>query len=167
MSESTVQSEQAGAPGVIVRGPGEGRVIPGPDGITVKASGAETGGAIGFLEATTPAGVGAPRHIHHSSDELFYVLAGEFQLRVGEQVVSASPGTFVFIPRGTVQDPEVVRAEPGTVLIALISGGQEQAFEEFARLVPAEGEGGGAAPDREQGQAIARKYDSEFVGPPL
>ena len=165
VSDSTVPSEQASTPGVIVRGPGEGHVIPGPDGITVKARGAETGGAIGFFEATTPAGVGAPRHVHHSSDELFYVLAGEFQFLVGERVVSASPGTFVFIPRGTVHAPKVVGTEPGTVLAAFLPGGQEQAFEEFARLASAQQ--AGAAPDREQAQAIARKYDSEFVGPPL
>ena len=165
MSELTVRSEQASVPAVILLGPGEGRVIPGAEGITVKASGEETGGAIGFLEATTPAGAGAPRHIHHSSDEVFYVLAGEFQFLVGERVVSASAGTFVFIPRGTVHAAKVVGTEAGTVLAAYIPGGQEQALEELARLAPAQE--GDAAPDWERVQAIARKYDSEFVGPPL
>ncbi len=163
MNTSGSQAEQVSTLGAIILGPGDGRVIPGPDGITVKASGQETGGAIGFLEATTPPGASAPRHIHYSSDEMFYVLEGEFQFLVGERVVNATPGTFVFIPRGTVHAPKVVGTEPGKVLIAFIPGGQEQAFEEFAQLASAQGDdaGGGAA------QAIAEKYDSAFVGPPL
>ena len=163
MSESAARGEHASAPKVIVLGPGEGRVIPGPDALTVKASGEETGGAIGFLEGTSPAGFAAPRHIHHSCDELFYVLAGEFQFLLGERVVNASPGTFIFIPRGTVHAPKVVGTEAGKVLIGFIPGGQERAFEEFAQLARAQGGG----PDRDAAQAIARKYDSEFVGPPL
>ena len=163
MSELTVRGDQADVPGVIVLGPGEGRVIPGSDGLTVKASGEETGGVIGFVEATSPAGFSAPRHIHHSNDELFYVLAGEFQFLVGERVVSAPPGTFVFIPRGTVHAPKVVGTEPGKVLFAFVPGGQERAFEEFARLASAQG----GSPDPAAVQAIAAKYDSAFVGPPL
>ncbi len=163
MSDSATRGEQASGRRVIVLGPGEGRVIPGPDALIVKASGEETGGAIGFLEATSPAGFSAPRHIHHSCDELFYVLAGEFQFLLGERVVSASPGTFVYIPRGTVHAPKVVGTEVGKVLVAFIPGGQERAFEEFAQLASAQGGGS----DRDAAQAIARKYDSEFVGPPL
>ena len=163
MSESATRGEQASAPKAIVLGPGEGRAIPGPDALTVKARGEDTGGAIGFLEATSPAGFSAPRHIHHSCDELFYVLAGQFQFLLGEQIISASPGTFIYIPRGTVHAPKVVGTEAGKVLVAFVPGGQERAFEEFAQLAPAQGGG----PDRDAAQAIARKYDSEFVGPPL
>jgi mannose-6-phosphate isomerase-like protein (cupin superfamily) len=170
MSAQAAQREQnmapgapAGAPESIVRGPGEGHAIPGSEGITLKATAAETGGAIGFFEALSPPGFAAPRHIHHSSDELFYVLAGEFLFLVGERLVRAVPGTFVFIPRGTIHAPKVVGTEAGKVLSAFIPGGQEQAFGEFAQALPA----GGGVPDLDVLQAIARKYDSEFVGPPL
>jgi len=46
--------------------------------MTLKATGEETAGSIGFVEATSLAGPGPPRHVHHGSDELFYVLEGEF-----------------------------------------------------------------------------------------
>ena len=78
MNESARQGERGTASGGIVLGPGEGRTIPGTDAITLKATGEETGGSIGFLEATSAPGTGPPRHIHHSCDELFYVLEGEF-----------------------------------------------------------------------------------------
>jgi quercetin dioxygenase-like cupin family protein len=163
--EPTERREQAISPEVIVLGPGEGRAIRGPEGLTLKASGQETGGSIGFLEATSPPGFEPPRHIHHGCDELFYVLAGRLRFLIGERVVDASPGTFVFIPRGTVHAPKVVGAEAARVLIAIVPGGAEQAFEEMARLAPAPGND--QAPDMDQIQAVARKYHSEFVGPPI
>ena len=138
--------------GGIILGPGEGRPIPGAETITLKATSEETGGSVGFLEATSSPGTGPPRHIHHGCDELFYVLEGRFLFLVGDRQVSALPGTFVFIPRGTVHAAKVVGTEPGKVLAAYIPGGQERAFEEYGRL-PRE--------------VVAEKYDSEFVGPPL
>jgi mannose-6-phosphate isomerase-like protein (cupin superfamily) len=150
---------------VIARGPGEGYVIPGPEGITLKVTGAETGGSIGVFEGTTPAGFGPPRHIHYACDELFYVLSGEFEFLVGERVFRAGPGTFVFIPRGTVHAPKVVSSEPGRVLAAFVPGGQEIAFEELAQLAAEQGSDAELDPDRTQ--AIAMKYNSTFVGPPL
>ena len=159
----TVQRNQASTGNTIILQPGEGRMLPGPEGITLKATADETGGSLGFFEATTEAGFGAPRHIHHNHDELFYVLAGELRFLIGEQIVDAPAGSFVFIPRGTVHAPKIIGTEPARVLSAFIPGGPEQAFEEFARLEP--GPDGG--PDLEQMQTISARYDSEIVGPPL
>jgi hypothetical protein len=50
-----------------------------------------------------------------------------------------------------VHAAKVTGTEPGKVLAAYVPGGQERAFEEFGRL-PRE--------------AVAEKYDSEFMGPP-
>ena len=168
MDESSGQGERGTASGGIILGPGEGRIIPGTDSITLKATSEETGGSIGFLEATSLPGYGPPRHIHHSYDELFYVLEGEFLFLVGERQASAPSGTFVFIPRGTVHAAKVIGSEPGKVLIAYIPGGLERSFEEFAQLRTEQGEDA----NRSTGQVmtveeINEKYDSEFVGPPL
>jgi quercetin dioxygenase-like cupin family protein len=53
--------------------------------MTLTATSEETGGSIGFLEATSSPGYEPPRHIHRSHDELFYVLEGEFIFLVGER----------------------------------------------------------------------------------
>ena len=169
MNESAGQGEQRTASGGIVLRPGEGRTIPGTDAITLKATSEETGGSVGFLEATSAPGTGPPRHIHHSCDELFYVLEGEFLFLVDERQVSALPGTFVFIPRGTVHAAKVIGTESGKVLAAYIPGGLERSFEEFAQLRTAE-QGEDANRSTGQGRTVAEineKYDSEFVGPPL
>jgi quercetin dioxygenase-like cupin family protein len=168
VNASAGKGEQGAASGGIILGPGEGRTIPGTVAITLKATSEETGGSIGFLEATSFPGYGPPRHIHRSHDELFYVLEGEFLFLVGERQLSALPGTFVFIPRGTVHAAKVIGTEPGKVLMAYIPGGLEHSFEEFAQLRTAQGEDA----NRSTGQGmtveeINQKYDSEFVGPPL
>jgi mannose-6-phosphate isomerase-like protein (cupin superfamily) len=168
VNESSGQGERGTASGGIILGPGEGRTIPGTDAITLKATSEETGGSIGFLEATSPPGYGPPRHIHYSCDELFYVLEGEVLFLVGERQVSAQPGTFVFIPRGTVHAAKVIGTEPGKVLSAYIPGGLEHSFEEFAQLRTEQLDEVNRSTGRGRTAAeINEKYDSEFVGPPL
>ena len=138
--------------GAIVLAPGGGRTIPGLEVITLKLTGEQTRGSIGMLEGTSPPGVGPPRHIHRSSDEVFYVLSGQFLFLAGELLTEASPGSLIFIPRGTVHAVKALGSEPGRVLAAFVPGGPERSFEEFGRLPR---------------DVIAEKYDSEFVGPPL
>ena len=85
VNESSGQGEQGAASRGFILGPGEGRIIPGTDAITLKATSEQTGGSIGLLEATGSPGYGPPRHIHRSHDELLYVLEGEFLFLVGER----------------------------------------------------------------------------------
>ena len=85
MDESAGQKEQGGPSRGMVIGPGEGRTIPGTDAITLIATAEQTGGSIGVFEDTTSPGDGPPRHVHHGSDELFYILEGEFHILLGER----------------------------------------------------------------------------------
>ena len=57
MSEADARNQGANAPEGIILGPGEGQTI-GTGAITLKATSEETGGTIGFLEATSPRGTG-------------------------------------------------------------------------------------------------------------
>ena len=159
--------------GIFVR-PGEGRTIPGTDAITLIATGEQTRGSIGVFEDTTSPGDGPPRHVHYSSDELFYVLEGEFLFLVGDQQESVSAETYVFVPRGTVHAYKVIGPERGRVYSAFVPGGPERGFEEFVKL-RTEGEEVNRSARRRRTVAqmnkmfaeLNEKYDSEFVGPPL
>jgi mannose-6-phosphate isomerase-like protein (cupin superfamily) len=42
----------------------------------------------------------APRHLHHSDDEAWYVLEGTLCVQVGKEEVEAHTGSAVFVPRG-------------------------------------------------------------------
>ncbi len=155
-------------------GPGEGRTIRGTDAITLIATAEQTGGSIGLVEDVSSPGDGPARHVHYGSDELFYVLEGEFLFLLGERQVKVSAGTCVFAPRGTVHAFKVVGTERGRVLSAFVPGGPEGAFEEFVKLRP-EGEEVNRSARRSRSAAqinelfaeINEKYDSEAVGPPL
>src|SRR5215213_11887254 len=69
--------------GVVV-GPGEGRVLlPGRWWLPLGA--ADTPGGTALLEMVLPPGTQAPRpHLHHHTDEVWYVLDGRLTFHMGE-----------------------------------------------------------------------------------
>jgi mannose-6-phosphate isomerase-like protein (cupin superfamily) len=82
-----------------VLGPGEGRVIDlGNFSMTVKASADRSDGAITLLEADEPPHFGPPMHIHHDSAEGFYVLEGEYNIFIEDEVFRCPAGSFVWVP---------------------------------------------------------------------
>jgi len=68
--------------------------------ITVLASGAATDGYEIFFQKG-PEGSGPPPH-SHPWDESFFVLEGEIDFGIGDQSKTATPGTLVHLPAGTV-----------------------------------------------------------------
>ena len=59
----------------VVLGPGEGESVWFLNSrMTLKATGATTGGGYGLLESSIPPGFSPPMHVHHREDESFYVL---------------------------------------------------------------------------------------------
>ena|SRR6266513_695888 len=43
----------------------------------------------------------APRHLHRTDDQAWYVLEGALRVQVGKEEVEARAGSAVFVPRGT------------------------------------------------------------------
>ena len=41
-------------------------------------------------------------HIHNTSDELIFIVSGQFSVRLGEKTQTASTGAWIFIPMGSV-----------------------------------------------------------------
>ena len=68
--------------------------------MTVKATGAETGGVVSVLEAEEPPGFGPPLHVHHDCAEAFYVLEGEYVMYLEGRELTCPAGSFIFIPQG-------------------------------------------------------------------
>ncbi|MEZ0481086.1 quercetin 2,3-dioxygenase [Planococcus sp. SSTMD024] len=103
----------------------------------VKVMGEETGGLFSILEEIDPPNFAAPLHIHHNEDEYFYVLEGEVTFTIGEQVISAKPGTFVFAPKDLAHMYKVEGTEPAKILSMLAPAGLEKLFIDCS--VPADG----------------------------
>ena len=77
---------------------------------TFLASGANTGGAYFVMEGMVPPDGGPPPHIHHHKlAESFYVVEGEPEIMLGNQVLMAKAVDFVHVPKGT---PIISRSVP-------------------------------------------------------
>jgi mannose-6-phosphate isomerase-like protein (cupin superfamily) len=77
------------------------RHIFGAFGVHWKIDSADSGGRFSVLHhPIAPRSLVAPLHRHHREDEYSYVLTGKLGALLGEEVVTAGPGTWVFKPRG-------------------------------------------------------------------
>src|SRR5437667_11164794 len=59
----------------------------------------QTGGSIGLFRQTIAPKSGPPTHVHHTEDEFFYVVSGEFKVKLGDRIVSAPARSEMFVAR--------------------------------------------------------------------
>src|SRR5262249_29260994 len=62
-------------------------------------SGADTGGAYCLLDIGLAPGMMVPRHTHTREDEVYYVLRGELEVAVGDEVYVLRAGDTLIAPR--------------------------------------------------------------------
>lgn len=148
-------SEQSRA---VVLAPGEGRQIDlGNFKMVVKAGGDETGSAYSLLEAAEPAGFGPPMHIHHDTNEAFYVLAGEYTVVLEDQEIRCLAGSFIYVPAG-MRHGFRVGSVPSRKLNLYTPAAMVGYFDELAGAIAA-----GAADDARLDE-IAHRHGMEVVG---
>ena len=69
-------------------------------GVRWKVEGQQTGDRFSIVHhPIAPRALAAPLHFHHHEDELSYVLTGTLGALLGDEVVTADAGTWVFKPR--------------------------------------------------------------------
>jgi mannose-6-phosphate isomerase-like protein (cupin superfamily) len=119
------------------------------------ATGDQTRGALGLFRQTIAPNSGPPVHIHRIADEFFYVVRGDFSVKLGERIVRVPAGSFVFVPRGTAHAFKNVGMKPGVLLVGVTPSGLEKMFVERQGV------------DAETNQALMKKHSTEAVGPPL
>ncbi|MGE5266838.1 MAG: cupin domain-containing protein, partial [Deltaproteobacteria bacterium] len=59
-----------------------------------------TGGALSMFEDHNDPGAGPPLHVHHDADEIFAVVTGSYRFMCNQNVMTASAGDVVLVPRG-------------------------------------------------------------------
>ena len=152
-----------------VTGPAEGQAVWYLDVLRqIKAPAAATGGQISVAEQVLPQGSSPPLHVHHREDEAFYILEGELTCRAGDQMLTATAGSFVWMPR---EVPHTFRVDSPSarMLTICVPGGFDEFFSAIGRpaeelTLPPPPE---APPDQEVMVAHAHAYGVEFVGPPM
>jgi quercetin dioxygenase-like cupin family protein len=116
----------------------------------------ETDGSIMMFEETLPAGTASLHHLHYDSDEVAWVLAGEFTFKIGDTVTSGGPGTCAFMPRDVPHAWKNTGRETGRVLFLYTPAAAGGLVEALSDHRPAD--------DDEHAKLLAR-HRWEVVGP--
>lgn len=139
---------------------GEGVSVANPIGADVafKLRGEQSGGSLIAFETAVAPGQGPPQHTHAHEDESLYVLEGEVRFRVGDELRTGGPGSFVFVPRGTPHTFQNVGEGEARILIHFSPSGMERFFDRFAAL---------EAPGPDAFETVGAGVGMAVVGPPL
>ena len=100
-----------------------------------KVSGKDTGGDLCIYDTHRDAKGGPALHLHHSQDEWFYIIRGEFIVRVGEDTLSLHPGESAFAPRKIPHAFAMVSEGEGQMLVLFQpAGSMEDFFLQMSKL---------------------------------
>ena len=104
-------------------------------GIYWKINGGHTGGRFSIVHhRLPPRTLAAPLHRHHREDEYSYVLRGSFGALLGDEVVKAEPGTWVFKPREQWHTFWNAGDTPCDIIEVISPGGFEDYFRELRAI---------------------------------
>lgn len=116
-------------------GPEEGEVLQEAEvGVVAKIWGHETDGTIAIVEHPVAPGVLVPPHTHDAFDEWSYVLEGSVGARIGEEELTAGPGSYVLKPRGIPHTFWNAGPEPARFIEIITPAGFERFFQDLGAL---------------------------------
>ncbi len=164
------EEEEEGASRTFAHEPGEGEAWWWFGALaTIKATGEQTGGRYSLVEILAPDGYEGVLHVHHFEDEGFYILEGELTFYVGDQMIKARPGSFLFGPKDV---PHAFRVDsgPARMLFIFSPAGLEGFIRESSEParsldVPSQPEAPPDEAEMEQLAALAARYGGEILGP--
>ena len=99
-----------------------------------------------------PRSLVAPLHRHHREDEYSYVLTGKLGALLGDSVVTAGPGTWVFKPREQWHTFWNAGDTPCEIIEVISPGGFEDFFREMTEVWG----------DNERLLALSARYDLDM-----
>lgn len=129
--------------------------------VRIKVSSAESGGALSMFVTEDAPRMGPPLHVHHKEDETFYVLDGEYRVRVGDEELSLKKGQIVFLPRGVPHCYANAGTTNGKLLAITTPGGFDSFFRDMDALCR------NGMPSVESLSLVGAKHRLDFVGPPI
>ena len=152
------------------RGTGTGPMFLGPGDIyTFLATTAETDGAYFVLEGIVPPDAGPPPHIHHNQVETFYIVEGQLEIMLGDEVYEAKAGAFVHVSIGRPHRFINRSQTPAKIIATFVPAGD---IEEFFRESFKETTDRNAPPESLTDAFIQRlleaadRHDIEILPPP-
>ncbi|MDF2193441.1 cupin domain-containing protein [Paraflavitalea sp. CAU 1676] len=126
-----------------------------------KVSSEDTDGGMYMFESTRIKEGGPILHTHYDTDEWWYVLQGEFLIKVGDTTYNAKAGDFVYGPRMVPHTfAKVGTGEAKVLILHQPAGKMEEYFKKLS-------EGVAANMSEEQRNNMRKEHGFEKVGPPL
>jgi quercetin dioxygenase-like cupin family protein len=122
----------------------------------LKLLGRETNESIMMFEETLPAGTASLLHLHRDSDEVAWVLAGEFTFRIGDAVTAGGPGTCAFMRRDVPHAWKNTGSDTGRVLFLYTPAAAGGLIEALAEHRPA---------DADEHDKLFERHRWKVVGP--
>jgi mannose-6-phosphate isomerase-like protein (cupin superfamily) len=127
-------------------------------GIVWKIEGSEAGERFSVVHhPLAPRALAAPLHRHTREDEYSYVLEGTLGALLGDDVVTAGPGTWVFKPRNQWHTFWNAGDTPCEIIEIISPAGFENFFRELAEVYAADGE-----PDMSRFADLCASYGLEM-----
>jgi quercetin dioxygenase-like cupin family protein len=117
------------------------------------------GSSYALIEGSHP--VGEPRirdHVHTRHEESFVVLEGQYEVRLGDEIILALRGDYVFIPRGTPHTYRNAGPEPARLLNILSPSDGMQLLSDLGSLT-------GTAVDEALLAEIHARHGASLVSP--
>jgi mannose-6-phosphate isomerase-like protein (cupin superfamily) len=125
----------------------------------LKVSGKDTDGQLCIYDSTR-AKKGGPRlHLHHSQDEWFFVLEGEFTFHVGDETFFLKEGDSLFGPREVPHAFALTSEGEGKLMLTYQPAGSMEDFFKEARSM--------VNPTEEESKALFKRHGMELLGSPL
>ena len=125
----------------------------------------DTNPSYALLEWVAPAGADSPPvHLHHSTDEGFYVLRGTFGFLVDGRTFDVPAGSHVFVEQEHPHTFWNSGSQTASCLIVLVPPAFADYFSDLANGLAANQAEEAAMEVRKQ---LSARYDIEVVGPPV
>lgn len=125
----------------------------------IKVSSKDTANKLTVFEYVGNEKGGPPLHYHLKQDEIFFVVAGKYLFKVGDETYTLKTGDTIFLPR-KVPHAFAQLTDTGKMFFMFQpSGKMEGFFRTLGALT--------APPTPEQGAKIFADHEMKVVGPPL
>ena len=98
------------------------------DTFYTKISSKDTNGDLYTFESTRVKNGGPSLHVHPDQDEWWYILEGEFKIKIGDDLFEAKAGDSVFGPRGVPHTFTKVGENVARMIISFQPAGKMEAF---------------------------------------
>lgn len=129
----------------------------------LKVSAKDTGGQLCIYDTYRQEKGGPGLHKHFHQDEWFYVMTGEFVVRVGEDLIHLKPGDSAFAPRLVPHTFTKISDDPGHMMILFQpAGSMEDFFQQISKFGTSIPKGQEAAL-----KTLFQTHGMELLGPPL